>query len=235
MIHVAIVEDDADERRELTRCLRELEQEDKVSFMISEYSRGTDFLDRYQQGVDIVFMDIEMPGLNGLETARELRRIDGEVVILFLTHLAQFAIYGYEVEALDFIVKPVNYYRLALKMRRAISRTTRHQEEFIQVKSDQESHQIRISSIRYLEVSGHYVVYHTVGGDYTSYSTLKEAQEKIGQGSFVYANRSYLVNLRYVDAVGKESVTVAGDEIRISRPQKKAFMAAMAEYMGGKR
>ena len=235
MIHVAVVEDDENERLALTSCLKRLEEEEGASFSIIEFPDGETFLRQYQTDYDIVFMDIEMPGINGLETARQLRERDKEVGLIFVTHMAQFAISGYEVEALDFILKPVNYYSFAVKMKRAIARSSQRQKDFLTVKTAEGTVLLRISSIRYLEVLGHYVIYHTTGGDYTEYTALKEAEARIARPYFVHANRSFLVNLRYVDSFKQESVRIGGDEITISRPQKKAFIAALTQYLGGKR
>ena len=83
-------------------------------------------------------------------------------------------------------------------------------------------------------MTGHYVVYHTTEGNFTEYTTLKEAYGKINKSVFVFASRSYLVNLQHVDAVNRETVVVGGDELLISRPQRKVFLAAVASYLGGK-
>ncbi|MBQ1490336.1 MAG: response regulator transcription factor [Blautia sp.] len=235
MVHVAMVEDDEREQAALVACLRQLEKEENIPLAITTFPSGEAFLSSYQPDYDIVFMDIEMPGINGMETARRLRKIDGQVILIFITHMAQFAISGYEVEALDFILKPVNYYSFAVKVKRAIARSNPRQEDFIQVKTSSETMFLRISSIRFIEVLGHYVIFHTTAGDYQEYATLKEVESRLNRPYFVHANRSFLVNLRYVDSVNKESVRLEEDEITISRPQKKAFFAAMTQYLGGKR
>ena len=116
MLQIAIVEDDPSERERIRECLRLMEDDD-ISFAVREFETGVSFLDQYQPEYDIVLMDIEMPGIDGLKTARELRRMDGEVILIFVTNMAQFALYGYEVDALDFILKPINRYSFSLKRR----------------------------------------------------------------------------------------------------------------------
>ena len=235
MLQVAIVEDDERERERLKECLGFLERDSEYSFAVSEFTTGAAFLDQYAPVYDIVFMDIEMPGINGMETARELRTLDGDVILIFVTNLAQYAIFGYEVEALDYILKPVNPYSFAMKVRRAAARAVRRTDDYIPVKVEGETVSVRKSSIRYMEVYGHYVIYHTTDGDYSEYTTLKEAAGKVNRRSFVNVNRSVLVNLRYVSSVSRDSVQVGEENLTISRPQKKAFLEAMSEYMGGKR
>ncbi len=94
---------------------------------------------------------------------------------------------------------------------------------------------LQAASIKYIEVRGHYVVYHTTEGEYSEYITLKNAEDKIGMSCFVRCNRCYLVNLRYVDAIRRDYVIIGKDELLISRPQKKNFLSAFSEFLGGKR
>ena len=235
MIKAAIVEDNSGDRTRLRNCLDFIASTENYTFSVSEFSTGVEFLENYVQDYDIVFMDIDMPGMSGMETARELRSFDSSVILIFVTNMAQYAISGYEVDALDFVLKPVNKYALSLKIKRAASRMTRRIEDYISIRTEDEMRSIRIASIKYMEVIGHYVIYHTMEGDFKEYTTLKEARNRINRDIFVFASRSYLINLQYVDAVDKETVTIGNDKLLISRPQRKPFIAAVSEYMGGKR
>lgn len=236
MIPVAIVEDRADERTNIRACLAYMENTADVRFDIHEFSNGLEFLGSIDGPVpyDLVFMDIDMPGMSGMETAQALRKVDSAVLLIFVTNMAQYAISGYEVDALDFILKPINKYSFAIKMKRALTRIPQKNEDYISVRTDGETRSVRISSIRWIDVSGHYVVYHTTDGDVTEYTTLKEASARINRSAFALINRSCLVNMRYIDAVSKECVILGNIKLDISRPQKKAFLTAMSDYMGGK-
>ena len=235
MIRVAIVEDDGAERERLRACLRWLEESEGLRFHVTEFSSGTAFIGSFEPGYDLVFMDIEMPGMDGMETARALRKMDASVLLIFVTNMAQYAIAGYEVDALDFILKPVNRYSFAIKMKRAAARIPKRIEEYVTVKTEGELRQLPIASVRWLDIDGHYVVYHTADGDFEEYGTLKEAYGKLNRPSFVFVNRSCLVNLYHVSAVSKNSVTVGDRQLDISRPQRKSFLAAMSDFMGGRR
>lgn len=233
MIKVAIVEDDRDERARIRECLSYYAETEGLSFDIAEFSTGNTFIGNYRPQYDIVFMDIEMPGMNGMEAAKAMRRMDPSVVLIFVTNMAQYAVSGYSVEALDFVVKPINKYSFAMKLQRAVARIRKNTDEYILVKTAKEAYKVPVSSITYLEVSGHYVTYHTIQDEYTEYTTLKEAYGKINKTHFVFCNRSCLVNLYYVTYVDPDNVTVGGDKLQLSRPQRKTFLTALSDYMGG--
>lgn len=233
MIRIAIVEDEARQRAHLRDCLTYLAEKEHIAFDVVEFDSGEAFLGDYKPVYDIILMDIELPGINGMDTARALRQMDAFVLLVFVTNMVQYAVSGYEVDALSYIVKPVNRYDFALKMNKAISRTIKRTDASIQIKAAKDVYTASLASIRYLEVNGHYVVYHTTEGDYSEYITLKEAERKINQPYFVRCNRSYLVNLKYVTAVQDDVVLVGRDELLISRPQKKAFLHELAVFIGG--
>lgn len=236
MIPIAIVEDNAAERARIRECLKYVENSEGVVFNVREFQNGLEFLGSLEapSAFDLVFMDIEMPGMNGMETARALRQTDPTVLLVFITNMAQYAISGYEVDALDFILKPINKYSFAIKMKRALTRIPHRNEDYIAIRSEGETRSVCVDSIRWIDVNGHYVVYHTTDGDITEYSTLKESAARVNCKTFTLANRSCLVNMRFVDAVSKETVTIGNTKLDISRPQRKKFFAAISGYMGGK-
>ncbi|MBO7368928.1 MAG: response regulator transcription factor [Clostridia bacterium] len=235
MITIAIVEDDKNERERIKECLDYVEENEGLSLRVSEFSNGLDFLGGYKPVYDIVLMDIEMPGMDGIELARAIRKVDKSVILIFVTNLAQYAVQGYEVEALDFILKPINKFSFAMKLDRAIARTTKRMNDSFQIKTGGETLSVQVASVRYVEVDAHYVIYHTTEGDYTEYKTLKEVEKKINKEFFARCNRCYLVNLRYVTSVKKDTVFVGKDELIISRPQKKAFLSAFSDFLGGRK
>ena len=233
MIRIAIVEDERRERAHLRDCLAYMAEKEQLEFDIVEFGSGEEFLGGYQPVYDIVLMDIELPGINGMETAKALRRLDSFVLLVFVTNMVQYAVSGYEVDALNYILKPVNRFDFALKMNKAISRTAKQTEKSVQIRAGKDLYMLPVAAIRYLEVDGHYIVYHTTEGDYSEYITLKEAEKKLNKPYFVRCNRCYLVNLKYVSAVRDDVVQVGRDELLISRPQKKAFLNALAVFIGG--
>ena len=235
MIQVAIVEDEISAQDQVKACLSLLSKKQSVEFNITTFSTGSAFLEKFACQFDIVFMDIEMPGLNGMETAKLMRKKDSEVVLVFVTNLVQMALEGYQVEALDFIVKPIESASFLLKMERVLSRTLSLNKKSISLNNmSNETIIISHKDIFYVETDGHYVILHTSKGDIKSYATLKEIEGKIqDQRTFVRCNRSFLVNLQYLDRIEKDTVYIHGNPLLISRPSHKAFLMAVAAYIGG--
>lgn len=232
MIHIAVVDDDPTERARIRECLDYVTEKRKAEFSVTEFGDGEEFLGTYTPCYDLILMDIEMPGMSGLETAKKLRAVDKTVLLMFVTRMARLAVKGYEVDALDFIVKPIDEYGFALKMDRALSRLSASANDNLLLRVDGEFVSIRLGTLQYVETDGHYLVYHTPDGDYREYASLKSAAKRLG-GNFVRCNSCYLVNLRFVTGVSRNKVLIAGAELPISRPKKKSFMEALTAFMGG--
>lgn len=233
MIYIAVLEDNEKDRAMIAEALKYVEEKENVSFSIKFFPNAMSFFVEAKYNYDIVLFDIEMPEMNGLEAAKKFRSINKCAVILFVTNMAQYALEGYQVNALDFIIKPIQKYEFALKMNRTISNTQKQTEKSILVGSEGETYVIPIRDICYIEVQGHYIIYHTLEAKYSEYSTLKDAEKKISNTSFVRCNRCYLVNLRFVRSIKKDIVVVNGDELIISRPQKKQFINALSDFISG--
>ena len=231
--HVAIVEDSPAEAELLRSYFARFTKEHGVEFTLTCFASGEEFLNKYRPAYDLVLMDIGLPGHNGMETAAALRERDPSVTLIFVTNMAQFAVKGYEVDAFDFVVKPVGYSNFALKLQRALNKLdTRRDSEVLATLSDS---MVRLSAsqIKYIEISGHRMVYHTTDGELYAYGNLKEVEASLGGGMFARCNNCYLVNLNYVRAVQGHTVTVGTDELQISRPRRKAFIQALNDYLGG--
>lgn len=232
MINIAVVDDDDEEREFISECLDYITQKKGTEFSVYQFKNGEDFLGAKTVGYDIVLMDIELPGMDGIEVSKRLRQIDKTVILMFVTHMSQFAVKGYEVDALDFLIKPIDKYSFALKMARAIARSAVRFDGSYLIKIDGETISIKQNTIKYIEADGHYVVYHTIDGVYKEYALLKSVEKKLGD-NFVRCNSCFLVNLKYVDGVRKNAVIIGDDELLISRPKKAPFLAAFSAFISG--
>lgn len=233
MIKVAIVDDESAERNTLTEYFRKLSAEIGEPMQTTGFGNGGELLAAYDFSYDLICLDIDMQEENGIDTAKKLRAMDEKVLIIFITNMAQMAIRGYEVQALDFIVKPVNYFDFIMKMKVAVNLMNRRTSKNIVLNTPNGFHKISSDQLYYVEVNGHYLYYHTSEGTFKQKASLKELEDALAGLSFKRCNNCYLVNLKYVDRVDKDEVRVANDWLRISRPRKKQFLQELANYMGG--
>ncbi|SBV97046.1 Response regulator receiver domain protein [uncultured Eubacteriales bacterium] len=231
--NVAIVEDTQAEADLLKEFLARYSRERDVEFTVTHFKSGELFLEKYRPVYDIVLMDIGLPKINGMEAAARLRELDETTTLIFITNMAQFAVRGYEVDAFDFVVKPVSYSNFALKLQRALTKLISRKETEVIVSVADGMYRIPSSQIKYIEISGHKMIYHTTGDTIRAYGNLKEVEAILNGKQFVRCNSCYLVNLHYVYAIRAYTVVVDGEELQISRPRKKAFVQALNDYLGG--
>ena len=234
MRNIAIVEDDDKEAGLLEEQLRRYEKETGAEYRVVRFSDAIAFLTGYSADYDIVFMDIEMPDLDGMTAAKKLREVDPEVILVFVTNMAQYAVEGYEVSAMDFMVKPVRYDNLKLKLERAEKKLEGKGEDRFLVRGKNGPVVICVPDIRYVEVTDHMLTFYTNEGAIKVTGSLKEIEKRLEGRDFSRANSCYLVNLKYVTGASDGIVTVGGDRLSISRARRKSFMSDLADYLGGR-
>lgn len=229
---IAIVEDMPAEVELLRQYFSRYSSQTGHTFDIRSFGSGAEFLAGYQPIYDIVFMDINLPGRNGMDTAMALRKLDTAVILIFVTNLIRYAAQGYDVDAMAFLLKPVSYENFSLKLMRALSRCSLRATDLCLNTSDGIC-RISPGRVKYIETSGHYLIYHTTDGDYTTYGNMKDAEAGLDPRQFIRSNRCYLVNLAFVRAIRGHMLLVGGDELQISRPRRAAVMEALNLYLGG--
>lgn len=233
MVRVAIVDDEQQWRemmcQYLTRYFNSLDEKCVCDTFID----GVDLVSDNKAVYDIVFLDIDMKIMDGVETAKKLRKIDENVTIVFITNLAQYAIKGYEVNAFDFIVKPLSYSAFFIKMKRIMKSVKRETDKRISLKYGENTAVISLKDIIFVEVLSHEVIFHTENGDYKVYGGLKDFEKNFDSKYFYRCHRSYLINLKYVTSVKGENVIVGGNVIPISRAKKKELLTLISKYIGG--
>jgi len=167
--------------------------------------------------------------MTGMEAAEKLRDHNDRTVIIFVTTMVQFAIKSYEVDALDYIVKPLTYPSLELKLTKALSRCRREEEEIL-LTIGSDHIRVAASSLLYVEVFEHYLQYKTDSDIIKGYGTLKDVEKLLPEKGFFRLNNQTIVNLRRVKRVNGSTALVDGREFDISRMRKKEFLSEFHRY-----
>ena len=233
MNYIAVVEDSAQDRAVLDSYLEKYQQEKNCHFQITHFSDGDEIALGYKGGYDLILMDIEMTFLDGMSAAEEIRRADPEVLIIFITNSPQYAIKGYAVDALDYVLKPVSYYAFSQRLGRAVERVARRARHFLQINAHGTAHKLDTSAIYWIENCGHDLVFHTAEGEVTAPGSMTETEEKLAQDSYFRVNKGCLVNLEHVDRMDGEDAIVHGDRVPLARARRKAFLDALNDYING--
>lgn len=233
MLNIAVVDDERENRELLSGFINRYAQENNLSLAVTAFADGAQIAEPYQGGFDIIFLDIEMPMLGGMTAAERIRAADPDVVLVFVTNLAQYAIRGYEVEAFDFVLKPVEYYPFSVKLGRAVRRVQSRRGKQLALQTPDGLRMVDSEQILYLETRDRMLHYHTADAVYSVRGSLQKAEQELAGHHFARCNQCYLVNLKYVTGADNDFVQVGGERLEISRRQRTAFLAAMASYVGG--
>lgn len=230
----AIIEDDPEYSRFLEECLVRYGKEHGCSFLVRAFGRAEAFLSGAQGLYDFVFMDVELGEgwMNGIEAARALRAKGSMAMLFFITNMPQYAPSGYDVDAIDYCIKPIQYRSLAVKLDKAIRILGNRTGVPVRIRMKDGMRVISSADIRYIEVMGHDLMFHTEDEVISAYGGLKEREEDLSGQAFARCSASVLVNLRYVTGLYGDEVSIGDERIRIGRTRKKEFLQKLNEYLG---
>ena len=204
MAKIAVVEDNTAVREELCGFIAKYAQESGRKLDVTPFADGSQIVEPYRPGFDIIFLD-----------------------------MAQYAIRGYEVDALDFVLKPVSYYQFSTKLERALQRIQRRRGGQVALQVGGGVQLLDTDDILYLETRDRLLHYHTTADTWSVRGSLQKAEKDLIAYHFARCNQCYLVNLRYVKGVQDDLVLVGEQRLEISRRQRTAFLGALAAYVGG--
>ena len=234
MLRVTAVEDDLADSALLTGFLERYGRENGLKIETKLFHSAVDFLEEYRGDADILLLDVDLPGTDGMSAAREVRARDDRVAIVFITNMAQYAVEGYEVDACDYMVKPISYAGFAERLKRAAGWSDRRRGHHVLLSDGAELKRVRTAGILWLEKDRNYLIWHTRSGEFRERGTVGDALEKLrasGAGdSFAECCAGFVVNLEHVEAIGKDTLTVSDHTLPVSRRMRKDFIRAYAAW-----
>lgn len=231
MISLAIVEDEDSYAEQLTDMVNRYQKERNTRIKVTRYTDGDEIAENYPGGFDMILMDIQMRFMDGMTAAEKIRKVDRDVLIMFITNRTDYAIRGYQVDAIDYVLKPVTYPAFEQKMDKAMERLQRHAGFSVTIATPDGMMRLDISEIYYIESEGHNLLYHTKRGVLKMRERIQDAEEKLQDHGFFRANKGCLVNLEHVSGE-RDGCCLIGDEmLPVSRARRNEFMQAMTDFV----
>lgn len=230
MLLVSIIDPSKEDVTHLSALIERYFRRSGTAYVQRVYQSGMEFV-RSAENSDIVFLETDLEKLDGLETARIIRKLGNEAQLIFVARGAEMAIHGYSVDALDYLLKPVESAAVERALDKAVRRLSSRSCAYLALKLPNGTASISTNDITYVEVFDHNLVYHTTGGDYTVRGRLGDVYEQLDHDYFLACNRSFIVNLRYVTEICTDHVILNGTKISVSKSHRKEIQSRFSAFM----
>lgn len=230
---IAIIEDNKSDSKVLENLLVQYFLSEKIKVDIKTYTSGEDIFVEWPMELDIIFLDIQMERLNGIEIAAKIRETNERVVIIFITNNPQYSLAGYSVDALDYLIKPVSHELLERVLPRALRRLGNSEHACLTIHNNDGYFVINTMDINYIELENRRVIIHTRNRSITCLKTLQSMEEQLPE-TFFRCHSAFLINLHAVESVKEQYAIVAGKMIPISKHRRKEFISALTNCIGDK-
>ncbi len=231
MLSIAVCDDEAIECCNMAKRIKEIMEEMKTPCIIRQFQSGRELLQALGS-FDIVFLDIIMQDLDGMKTARFFRKQAFDKILIFISSSREYVFEAYDVEAFQYLLKPVDDRKLKKVLQKAVLKTESRSQEFIIVSRERQKKKIFLDDIYYFEIKGRVVDVHGTEGIFTYYEQIGELEEKLRDKGFFRCHKSYLINLKYVDGYNRQEVILeSGEKIVIAKRRYERFVQEMLEIM----
>lgn len=233
LITIAICDDEISVRMDLTEKLEQYSKEFGFKLRILQFDDGRALLENYKAEMDLIFLDIEMQDMDGVTAAKKIREMDERVGIIFLTSYTKYALRGYTVGAMNYIIKPIHYIRLKREMERFLEKRKNEPQEYIAVSNENGKFRVLLKDLKYIETDSGGVILHTSEKEIPVNKSMKELEQLLPTETFQRCHTSFIVNMDYIDGAKKLEIQLLdGTVLPISQPKRKSFMEALTKYWG---
>lgn len=233
MLQVAVCDDDPTIRRMLCGYLERFSAANRIELSVISFESGEALVKKDLTALDLLILDIQMGGMNGLETARVIRSQNQELTIIFFTNYIQYALEGYEVQAYRFLLKPLDYEHFSGVVGQALTELHARRKAMLVVRTKTKTSHIPIDSILYVETYRGHVMLHTRMDVVESFSSMKETEETLKEHQFFRCHTAFLVSLREIRSVTQQDVLLQnGQIIPLSKHRRKALREAITVFWG---
>lgn len=232
MLKIALCEDDQ-LQRELVKNYIDRSLLNR-NYEIFEFKSGEELIANYPQKLDILFLDIQMEEINGMDAAKKIRTFDNNVEIIFITGIWDYVQEGYEVRAYRYIIKPIDFNSFKTQLNICIKEIENQKRPSIVVTYKGEVNKIDIGSIVYIETDNRNTLIHTKEKSYRSNMGISKLEKYLEGSTFFRCHNSFLINLEYINKIGQDSVFLEEYEIQVSRHKMKKLKIQFTSFLGDK-
>lgn len=232
MIHIAVVEDEPKELELISAYIRQFSTEQQIEIKTTRFSDGIGIISPYRGDYDVIMLDIQMRYMDGLTAAQKIREKDENVIIIFITNLAQYAIKGYSVRATNFLLKPVSYFAFSEELKNVLAKISMQQRHTIMLHTEDGITKVNITDIIFIESAGRVLKLHSRQGEFRLNESLTDLEKSLNDPRFFRCHRGCLVNLFFVERVKNNDILIGGIWVPLSRYKKEEFEDALIKIMG---
>lgn len=231
-INIALLEDEEKEQKKTVELLSLFAKENGFEFTIDSFSSSESIKNSDLTKYNLVLLDIilENENVNGMDIAHFIREKNSTIGIVFVTKTVQFAIQGYEVNALDYLVKPLVYEDLSLKLKKYFSSLSKSINPTLTFKCTDRILTLKENEIYYFDIYSHYIDIHSTRGVFKCRGKISDI-EKMVSDSFSRISRNCIINLSYLEQIKKDDIFVNGDILKLTENFKSSFMKAFNYYL----
>jgi DNA-binding LytR/AlgR family response regulator len=233
MLKIAICDDESASRAVIHGFLLQMLAKSIEYVDIYTYSSGSELLDNYPKGLDVLLLDIMMENENGIEIAKKIRKFDTKVQIVFITNLPQFAIECYKVHAFGYLLKPLTYSAFRIQMSELLKHLSIQGNKGLVIKNGTLHRPIQYRDILYVETYKKKLLIHTKSDQLIYEATISQMEEQLAAYGFIRCHHSYLVNMSYIKGISKNDILLKNEEqIPVSRAKKNECLQALTLFLG---
>lgn len=230
-MRIAICDDEKSQRELMEKHVREWAEKENKKIIVYLFENSEQFWFHWSEdrSMDIVLLDIQMGKLNGMELAKKIRKQDENLQIIFVTGIADYITEGYEVEALHYLLKPIDKNKLFQCLNKALMKDKSCGSKIL-IETKQGVISASIRDIWYLESFGHQCMIHLKDTFYEVRDSIGKLEEKLDGDSFIRCHRSYLINLKHCAKIEKDSAIM--DDGRIIPISRNSYKAVIQAFIG---
>lgn len=232
MFTIALCEDNSLQREELKNNLSKVLDEIGIDYKIIAFESGEDLLKSYPEKLDILFLDIQMGKLTGMETAKKVREYDDKVEIIFITALWDYVQKGYEVRAFRYLIKPVKLIELKEQVTACVESIIEKRDTYITIKDKGNMLKLRIEDILFLETFDRKVIIHTNSQEYIVKTSMNKLEKELKNMGFFRCHTSYIVNLSKIEELQKDSLIINEFNLPVSKHRMKNLKMRLTSILG---